>query len=222
VEEVVAVEVGLADGQSRYFITWGRIQGGVAYGAVADLVARAAAEQYGMREIAFTRVCGSLREAAEAAEAEHFYEGLARFASVKIPQGRRSYKRWRKRRAKAMEQGREIYYCGGQVTDSEEWLSAIKTTLVLLAEPAAEQRAYLESRDIDDAQELLALRGMHPLSRSLLSSSQRLALGAVEQTVRRLDASIELHTVAALNDADEWQHLREEARAALNELGSTA
>jgi hypothetical protein len=219
-EEIVAVEVCLAEGQSRYFITWGRIQGGVAYAAVADLVARAAAEQYGMREIAFTRVCYSLREAADAAEAEHFYEGLARFASVTIPRGRRRYERWRRRRAKAMERGHEIYYCGGKVTDPEEWLSAIKTTLQRLAESAAEQRAYLESRDIDDAQGFLSLRTMHPLSRSLLSSSQRLALGAVEQTVRRVDANIELHSsLAALGDSDEWQRLREEAQSALNELG---
>jgi hypothetical protein len=113
VEEIVAVEVVLANGSSQYFITWGRIQGPVAYDEVAELVARAAATIYGMRDIADTRVCNSLRQAAAAEDAVHFYEGLAQFASVKIPTGRRRYRRWRARRASAMERGQEIYYCGG-------------------------------------------------------------------------------------------------------------
>jgi hypothetical protein len=64
-EPVVAVEVGLSDGQSRYFITWGRIQGAVAYGAVSDLVFRYAESCSLGGEVAYARVCYSLREAAE-------------------------------------------------------------------------------------------------------------------------------------------------------------
>lgn len=37
-EDLIAVEVRLADGQSRYFLTWGRIQQAADPGPVAALV----------------------------------------------------------------------------------------------------------------------------------------------------------------------------------------
>lgn len=57
------------------------------------------------------RVCSALREAADSAEAPRFYEGLLAFSRSPIPFGD-AYEDWREARARAMESGKEISYCG--------------------------------------------------------------------------------------------------------------
>lgn len=107
-EDLIAVEVELADGGTRYFLTWGRIQDPVDPTPVCELVLHHASHL----EPASARVCSALREAAESDSAPYFYDGLFDFAQHgPIPYGD-GYEIWRAERAAAMEAGREIYDCG--------------------------------------------------------------------------------------------------------------
>jgi hypothetical protein len=105
-EDVVAIEVTLADGGRRYYVTWGRIQDAVDPAPVYELVMRMAGGQ-----AVCARMCQTLREAAESSEAPYFYEALTHYSVQSIPFGR-GYARWRRKRAAAMERGHEIYFCG--------------------------------------------------------------------------------------------------------------
>jgi hypothetical protein len=110
-EDVVAVEVQLVGGGSRYVITWGRIQDEVDPTQLEALVLAHSRrlDLGGTAERA--RVCFSLREAADSGSAPYFYEGLLDFAHRPIPFGA-GYEHWRAERAAAMAADREIYYCG--------------------------------------------------------------------------------------------------------------
>jgi hypothetical protein len=110
-EDVIAVEVGLADGQSRYFLTWGRIQQKVDPGPVAALVLAFARHVSLGGEPVSARVCHSLREAAESSDAPYFYECLLGFSRKPIPFGD-GYQAWRAAMDEAMRSGDEIAYCG--------------------------------------------------------------------------------------------------------------
>jgi hypothetical protein len=214
-EPVVAVEVGLSDGQSRYFITWGRIQGAVAYGAVSDLVLRYAESCSLGGEIAYARVCYSLREAAESEQAPSFYECLLPFAQTTTPSDS-GYESWRRARAAAMERGEEISYCGTP-PDHETLMAEVRATLGVLAKPVAEQLAHLERMESSEVSDLLDLRTVYCPHRHL-SATQRVAFGAAEQGVDRLTERRDLHTPQALAKSDEWAKLRALARTALDEL----
>ena len=109
-DDIVAVEVQLADGRSRYFLTWGRIQHSVDPGAVCELVLAAAAGFVLGGEPVDARLCASLREAADS-NAPYFYECFFKFAQEPIPFGE-GYEAWRHAKADAMRAGREIAYCG--------------------------------------------------------------------------------------------------------------
>jgi hypothetical protein len=110
-DDVVAVEVGLTDGGSRYFLTWGRIQDAVDPQAVCDLVLVAARRCALGGEPTTARLCDTLREAADSASAPYFYECYLGFARQSIPYGD-EYESWREQKADAMADGREIAYCG--------------------------------------------------------------------------------------------------------------
>ena len=116
---MIAVEVRLADGASRFFLTWGRIQDPVDTTAVCELVMRAAqGDALGGEPIAAEVCTTTLRAAAESEQAPYFYEALIEFASTHIPFGE-GYEAWRAERAKAMAQGKEIYYCGAPAGGGE-------------------------------------------------------------------------------------------------------
>lgn len=109
-DDVVAVEVQLADGGRRYFVTWGRIQDPVNPDPLCALVLEMANEaQLGGRAVG-ARLCDTLREAAISDSAPYFYECLLRF-SIPISYGD-GYHVWRAERDEAMHAGREIAYCG--------------------------------------------------------------------------------------------------------------
>jgi hypothetical protein len=110
-EEVVAVEVRMADGSARYFLTWGRIQDTVDPRPVCDLVMEAADGVALGGQPASARLCDTLREAADSGTAPYFYECFMTFARERIPFGD-GYAAWRQERAAAMEAGKEIAYCG--------------------------------------------------------------------------------------------------------------
>jgi hypothetical protein len=110
-DDVVAVEVRLASGAPRYFVTWGRIQDPVDGGPLRDLVLRFA-DRFALGGKAMSaRVCGTLREAADSPDAPYFYECLLGFIRQPIPVGD-DFEPWRSERAEAMSQGMEIAYCG--------------------------------------------------------------------------------------------------------------
>jgi hypothetical protein len=114
VDDVVAIEVQLADGARRFFLTWGRIQDEVDPEPLCALVLRhATAFSLGGEPIA-ARVCNTLREAADSNDAPYFYECLVEFSRARIPYGN-TYESWRQERDRAMEHGREISYCGRPV-----------------------------------------------------------------------------------------------------------
>ena len=100
-EDIVAVEVRLKTGESRYFMTWGRIQDTIDPKPLAELILRHA------HSFAIAGVLDSLHSAAE--DSPLFYEALFSFASEGIPFGRR-HERWRKKKAREMEAGKEIWH----------------------------------------------------------------------------------------------------------------
>jgi hypothetical protein len=113
VEDVVAVEVELADGGSRFFVTWGRIQDPVDPDPVCGMVL-SFAEKCSLGGAAVSaRLCGTLKEAAESPDAPYFFECFLAFCRPPIPFGD-GYEDWRRERADAMENGREIAYCGSR------------------------------------------------------------------------------------------------------------
>jgi hypothetical protein len=110
-DDVVAVEMRLASGQSRYFLTWGRIQHAVNPQPLSDLVLRASRSfSLGGTPVS-ARVCNTLREAAESPDAPYFYECYLDFCHKPIPFGH-AYIAWRAATDKAMQTGHEIAYCG--------------------------------------------------------------------------------------------------------------
>jgi hypothetical protein len=110
-EDVVAVEVRLADGGRRFFMTWGRIQDAVDPDPVCAVVMQFAEQSsLGPPPVA-ARLCSTLREAADSEDAPYFYEALTSYCRSSIPFGD-GYERWRQEMDRAMRQGKEIYYCG--------------------------------------------------------------------------------------------------------------
>ena len=110
-DDVVAVEVELAAGELRYFITWGRIQDEVDPEPLAALVLEHSGRFSLGSPAQSVRVCQSLREAAESRSAPYFYESLLVFVRQPIAFGP-DYQKWRADRAAAMAMGKEIAYCG--------------------------------------------------------------------------------------------------------------
>jgi hypothetical protein len=110
VDDVVAVEVRLADGRQRYFLTWGRIQDTVDSGPVCDLVLRFSRSCSLGGVPVSARLCTALREAADSPDAPYFYEGFLAFARPAPVE--EDQPAWKAEIAEKMKAGREIYYCG--------------------------------------------------------------------------------------------------------------
>jgi hypothetical protein len=116
-DDVVAVEVRLADGTSRYFVTWGRIQEPVDPGPLCELVLHAAPNfALGGKPVG-AHLCHTLRDAADSGDAPYFYECFLGFCRTPIPTGD-DYEQWRAAKAEAMSQGMEIAYCGNPAARS--------------------------------------------------------------------------------------------------------
>jgi hypothetical protein len=120
-EDVVAVAVNLADGSSGYFLTWGRVQHDVDPGPVCEAVLRYASSCSLGADPKGARLCATLREAADTADAPYFYEcllAIAYFYECLLAIASRSVPRaaehaaWRAEKASEMAAGREIWYCG--------------------------------------------------------------------------------------------------------------
>src|SRR5882762_6371073 len=109
--DVVAIEVELEDGGTRFFVTWGRIQDPVDPSPLSTMVMSHVASFLASDRAVRARVCDSLKEAASSDCAPYFYEALLGFNVASIPFGS-GYENWRTQRAAAMAAGREISYCG--------------------------------------------------------------------------------------------------------------
>jgi hypothetical protein len=107
-EDIVAVEVRLADGQRRYFLTWGRIQDPVDPHPLAEIVLRNATNWAIDGDPVSARVLWDLRPAATA---PYFGESFFQMCQRPIPYGS-GYKRWREGIAAEQEQGKSIWYLG--------------------------------------------------------------------------------------------------------------
>ena len=91
--------------------TWGRIQDAVDAAPLCELVL-ALAPRFALGDAPVrTRLCETLRQAADSDAAPYFYECLLAFARETIPFGE-GYEVWRREKATAMSEGREIAYCG--------------------------------------------------------------------------------------------------------------
>ena len=107
-EDIVAVEVRLESGESRYFLTWGRIQDAVDPGPLEALVLRQCRKfALGGTPIAAC-LCPSLQEASKQ---PYFYECFFDMCQKITPFGPK-YQQWRKRIAEAMEKGKGLWYLG--------------------------------------------------------------------------------------------------------------
>ena len=107
-EDWVAVEVRVDSGQSRFFVTWGRIQDAVDPQPLEELLLRVAAHFAIGGQPVSARVCANL---GEAAGQPYFYEALLGMAQQPIPYGE-GYDAWLRERATAMQEGREIHFLG--------------------------------------------------------------------------------------------------------------
>lgn len=110
-DDVIAVEVRLADGRQRYFLTWGRVQDHVDPEQVCDLVLRFSRSCSLGGVPVSARLCATLREAADSPDAPYFYECFLGFASRPVPSGD-GHQEWKATIAEKMEAGQEICYCG--------------------------------------------------------------------------------------------------------------
>jgi len=107
-EEVVAVEVVLEDGSSRYFMTWGRIQDVVDPEPLEQLILKHSS-RVSLRGVPKSaRVCSTL---SEAQSGPYFFEALLSFAWQPIPFDER-HEPWREERQRRMENDQDIYYLG--------------------------------------------------------------------------------------------------------------
>lgn len=107
-EDLVAIAVEVDTGETRYFLTWGRIQDNVDPEPLEAVVLRRAGGFDLGGDPIRVRVCDALREAREA---PYFYEALFSFAQRPIPYGD-GYEAWRAAMSAALEEGRELYYLG--------------------------------------------------------------------------------------------------------------
>jgi hypothetical protein len=107
-EEIVAVEVRLADGQNRYFLTWGRIQNTVEPGPVARIVLDMS-HRFSLGGVPVSaRLRRSLHDAAaEPMFFECFYAMCQKRCRVDD-----DYTVWRSDMDEKMRNGKEIYYLG--------------------------------------------------------------------------------------------------------------
>ena len=113
-EEIVAVSVKLTNGQVRYFLTWGRIQQNIATEDLEAIVLRHAStfDLGGIPKRA--RICPTLQKASRQ---PYFFECFFAMSRKGIPEGRR-FGAWKRKVAKAMRRGQELYYLGNSKRDS--------------------------------------------------------------------------------------------------------
>jgi hypothetical protein len=108
-DDVVAVQVRLNDGTSRYLMTWGRIQDPVDPGGLEEVI-RGSLDGFALGgDPVSVALCPSLQDAAGA---EYFFEALVAIARQPIPFGD-GYAEWVREKDQRMRQGKDIWFLGG-------------------------------------------------------------------------------------------------------------
>lgn len=107
-DDIVAVEVLLDNGNRRYFLTWGRIQDTVDPTELEQIVVEKSNGFHLAGKPVSARVCYTLQEARDQA---YFFECLFAMSQRPIPFGN-GYGAWRSEMDKRMRAGRELYYLG--------------------------------------------------------------------------------------------------------------
>lgn len=108
-DDVVAVAVTTSTGDVYHFMTWGRIFANADSTELEQVVLQSARGCSINGEPTRAELCHSLRDARDA---PYFYEALLSFARPTHKPGLRRYKRWRKRTADAMRNGKQISFLG--------------------------------------------------------------------------------------------------------------
>ena len=110
VEDIVTVRLVLETGESRYFMTWGRIQDEVDPTRLEELVLAACGRFAIAGNAVSAHLCASLQEARDE---PYFFEALFSFSQRPIPFGE-GYEVWRQSMDERMRNGKEIYFLGSR------------------------------------------------------------------------------------------------------------
>ena len=107
-DDVIALRVGLDNGEFRYFMTWGRVLDVVDPRPVQTILSNCLG-QFDLGGVATSvTVCDSLRDAAES---KYFFEALFQMSQERIPFGD-GYGAWQEEKAQRMRDGKEFWYLG--------------------------------------------------------------------------------------------------------------
>ena len=110
-DQVIAVRVTTSDDKTVYFLTWGRVQDAVDSAPVEDLIKKYANQMGPLSgKVMGVETCRSL---SEAAGAPYFFEAFFDLCQARIPSGH-VHSLWRRRAAKRMLRGRDIWFLGSQ------------------------------------------------------------------------------------------------------------
>ena len=107
-DDVIAIRVRDSKRRNFFFVTWGRVFHAIDSGPIENVV-RCNASKFGITKVNSVSVCDNL---GEASSAHYFYEALLHMSREKIPFGKRTYEPWRKKMAKRLTSGKELYFCG--------------------------------------------------------------------------------------------------------------
>jgi hypothetical protein len=111
VEDVVAVAVRLADGSSRYLLTWVCVQDYVDPDPVCETMLRYASSCSLGSAPESARLCARYAKPPTPLTRRTLYECFPALASRPVPRGA-DCAAWRLEKAGEMAAGREIWYCG--------------------------------------------------------------------------------------------------------------
>ena len=108
-ENIVAVAMINAKGTRYYFLTWGRIFDVIDEAEIVNCVRLHANKCDVKKPIKAGYLCWDLQEASQEM---YFYEAFYYMTQKHIPSERKSYEKWKKKIAKDLKLGKEVYYLG--------------------------------------------------------------------------------------------------------------
>lgn len=110
-EDLVAVAISLTEGGTRYVLAYGRILDTVDPAGLEAVVLKSAQRSDLGGTAVAASVCASL---GEASGEPYFFEALFEMSRDAVEPGRRGYARWKKRMAREMNEGRQIWLLGAR------------------------------------------------------------------------------------------------------------
>jgi hypothetical protein len=113
-EDVVAIKANTREGQTHYWMTWGRVFGAVDSAELIAAVRPHLSRTLRQSEVAQVGICATLQEAS--AE-PYFYEGLLWISQTRIPFGE-GYEEWRREKRERIAAGKDLFYLGQPATNA--------------------------------------------------------------------------------------------------------